>query len=251
MSQQIALCQPRMNVLLNDRNQWALVKPSSKKNGGKVKRSFKVSVEVALAKTNRAPNMSRKNQGATLYPFPSFDKCDSLLFFPSTFASCLNSGDFVSLSKLLKSRVDNSCDINVAGRPLTVDMVVKVHEIMNELHPDSMICVHTTKVVGNEIRTLLYFKYTDSTTIRKSLMRTCADPDYVDMCSPRGDPNKLSAFLDTKPEQERAVLSHMLEHQDEVLVYGRAYMTMTFDDFTKKVTGLHMECEFTSFCETK
>jgi hypothetical protein len=54
-----------------------------------------------------------------------------------------------------------------------------------------------------------------------------------------------------QPAQERASLAHILTANEEVVVYGRAFMTITFDEYTKKVTDLNMQCEFTSFTSAK
>ncbi len=238
-----------MNFLVEGRNESMrpLVKPMGKRNGGKI-RPKPVAVEVALQITNKGPNMSRKSHKTKLYPFPSFDKCDSLLFFPSTFTSCLNSGDFVSLNKLMNSRIEKNCQVNLCDLVMDVTMLEKVFGCLNELRPDTIMCVHTTKVVGNQIRALIYFKYTDNKTLFERMQRTYPDKEVIAICAaPSSGPVKLQEFIDSKPVHERAALTNLVFGSNEVLIYGRTFMTLTFDDFTKTITKMDLACEFTSF----
>lgn len=139
----------------------------------------------------------------------------------------------------------------MAGRKMTVDMMIKTQETMNDLHPDSLICVHTTKVVTNQIRTLMYYQYTDSKAIREGMERSI-DPWKLEICSnPRSNVNKLATFLSLQPEpepkHEREHLTHLLTTNEDVVVYGRVFMTLTLSEQTKKVTDLNMQCDYTSF----
>jgi hypothetical protein len=212
------------------------------------KKAKRVALEVSLSTTNRGPNMSRKSAGAMIYSFPSFDKCDSLLFFPATFTKCLNSGDLPSLSKLILSRIDQRCDVSLANINVSVPNMVTMFGIMNEVHPDSVMCVVGTKVVENQIRAKICYKYTDNKTLRESMEKSFPDPIVYKACSgPRTDPDQLMQFVQSKPANERAEIAYTLQHAEEVVIYGNSYMTLTFDNYTKKVTGLQLECEFTSF----
>jgi hypothetical protein len=209
------------------------------------KKAKRVALEVSLAATNRGPNMSRKTAGSTIYSFPSFDKCDSLLFFPATFT---NSGDFPSLVKLIQSRIDQRCDIVMASVNVNAATMVNMFELMNEVHPDSVICVVATKVVENQIRAKMCYKYTDNRTLRQAMERSFPNPVVYKACSgPRTDADLLMQFVESKPPHERAEIAFTLAHAEEVVIYGNSYMTITFDDYTKKVTALQLECEFTSF----
>lgn len=223
-----------------------------KTKGGKIVRKAKVlPIEISMAiahRNHRGPNMSRKNSGTQLYPFPSFDKCDSLLFFPSTFSSCLNSADMVGLEKLLKHRTDKRCDFTIGERSMDVDTCVLAFELATEMHPDSVICVHQTKVVGNQIRALMYFKYTENRMIRKSLENTTSDPSLLEVCpTPRSNTPLLNAYLSTKSEEEQFQLSALVCSTEELVVYGTSTLVLTFDDMTKKITRFEGNCVYTSF----
>lgn len=62
------------------------------------------------------PNMSRRlPYNNVIVAFPSFDKCDSLVYFPTTFTKHLNNGDMSALGKLFVSHLDKNCDIAMAN----------------------------------------------------------------------------------------------------------------------------------------
>jgi hypothetical protein len=92
------------------------------------------------------------------------------------------------------------------------------------------------------------YKYTDNKILRQAMERSFPDPIICKACSgPRTDPDLLRQYVESKPPHERAEIACTLEHAEEVVMYGNSYMTITFDDYTKKVTALRLECEFASF----
>lgn len=212
-----------------------------------VKRVPSSALEVSLNKERKAPNMSRMNK-QRLVPFPSFDRCDSLLFFPSTFSKCVNSGDMDSLTKLITSRIDANCSVTMANMRVPAQGLAGLFDLLNQVHPDHIMVVHATKVIGNTIRAEVVNKHTDNLTLRKALERTFPDPGIIRACSgARSDPDKVPDYLLTRPEHERFMLGAQLASAEEVIVHTRGVMTLTFDYYTKHVTGLEMQCEVTAF----
>jgi hypothetical protein len=188
-----------------------------------------------------------QERGLGIYSFPSFDKCDSLLFLPSAFTKCLNSGDFVSLQKLLTSRVSRCCSLSLANMHMNLQTMVHAFEFINEVHPDNVLFVVETKVVENEIRAKMCYKYTDNRTLRLAAEKTFPNPVVHRACTgPRTDPILFVQYVNSLPVSERADAAHMLTYAEEVVMYGDADMTITFDDHSKKVTALKLECGFTS-----
>jgi len=226
--------------------------PVKTKSEKPVRKSKVPSVDIANAishKANKGPNMSRKISGTKLYPFPSFDKCDSLLFFPSTFASCMNTADWIGLGKLLKQRTDKSCGFFMCGKEMDLDTYLYVFGITNDMHPDCMAAVHQTKVVGNQIIAMIYYKYSENTVLRKAVEETISDPTLLDICpTPRSNtPLVLDAFLAPKSEEEKASLTALVNSTEEIKVFGKGLLTLTFDDATHKITRFDSSCEYTSF----
>jgi len=112
-----------------------------------------------------------------LYAFPSFDRSDALLFVPSTFVSLLNSYDITGLSKLVYSRFDKQCEVHMpylGEQVANVADLIQFHSQLNDLHPDAIVCVHSTKVIENEIRATTYTKYTTTKAIYDSFARVNA-----------------------------------------------------------------------------
>jgi hypothetical protein len=206
------------------------------------------SLEISISRQRKAPNKSRMNNVAKLVAFPSFDRCDSLLFFPSTLTACVNSGDMAGLSKLVASRIDKACAVSMANLDITGQDLVSIFDLMDQLHPDQIIIVHSTKIVGNTIRAEMVFKYTDNLTIRKSMEKAFPDPRLIKACAgPRSDPDLLPLYLLSQPENERFSVAAHLTNSEDVVVHGRGTMILTFDYYSKHVTRLDMQCSVASF----
>lgn len=225
-----------------------LVKPITRRTSKKRKHGIAIEDTLANTGNRKSPNMSRKNQGTKIYSFPVFDKCDSLVFFPATFTSMLNSGDFMNFRRLMKTRFDKDCIVSFCSSGQTnIAQFVKRFECINEISPDSVQCVHTTTVVRNQIRSVIYFKMTESKTLREAVERSYPDRDVLKMClTPAENTTKLLSFLESKSDKVRKRISKIVHEADEMLVYGRTFMTLTFDKSTKSVTRLDFDGEFTS-----
>lgn len=212
------------------------------------------SSEDASANPNKAPNLSRKFRGLKLYAFPSFDKCDSLVFFPTSMSRHLNSGDYHSLSQLMASHVHRNCAVRISpnGNPrINAAMFIKMFEVMNEAHPDSVLCVHTTKVIENAIHARMYFKFTDSQLINHSMARRLANDPFSSLFSrPRSDRFRDNMNLTAKSAEEKAALDAIVDSNVDLLVYGRVDLRLCFDA-SKKVTDIDFMCEFTSLSTTQ
>jgi len=194
--------------------------------------------------------MSRRSKDFTLYAFPNFNKCDALLYFPSTMARHLNSGDHMSLSDLFNSHFHKSCQVQIVSDKtthLSSDTLLGLFQIMTEIHPDSMLLMHTTKVVESEIRSTLYFKGTDTDVIFQSLKRSMTEPTFVGLfAQTRAEHLKGKFNLREKPETERHSIINLIESGADVVVYGKIEMKLSFDENTKRVMNVRMDSEFTS-----
>lgn len=187
-----------------------------------------------------------------LLVFPSFDKCDALLYFPSTMTRLLNSGDFGEFSKLLSLHCHKNCDFQFPvykkdPPSLTSSRFLELLHLMDELHPDSIMCCHSTKVIENEIQARLYFKITDSKSLFNILRKTVRDPVYAGiLIRERVEKFGEELQLQSQPEHKQRQLTELLESAEDVTVYGQANLVLQFDEFSKKVTGLKYFTKFTS-----
>lgn len=182
-----------------------------------------------------------------LYAFPSFDRSDALLFVPSTFVSLVNSYDIPGLSKLLYSRFDKNCEVYMpylGERVATVNELIQFHSQLNDLHPDAIVCVHSTKVVENEIRAATYTKYTTSKTIYDSFARTNVSMgnDMPMFALEREASIKRNLAFQT----EDNAMTNALKTNEDLLVYMFLEMVLTIDDMTKKVTRYVVTGKITS-----
>jgi hypothetical protein len=187
----------------------------------------------------------RKPLKNVLYAFPPFDKCDSLLYLPISMTRYLNNADFPKLARLLNSHLDKNCEIVINPKfPVcNAQMLIKIYELMDELQPDRIMCVHSTKVVENQICATIYKKFTACKTIFNSVARTSRKTDCPVLCDIRSAmkcPQKHPSPVKTDE------LHRLLLAEENVTVYSRADLVITFDDVTKKVVQLRCTPMLTS-----
>lgn len=136
----------------------------------------------------------------------------------------------------------------VQGVKLEIDYLVSGYELSHDVHPDTVCCVHTTKVVGNQIQAHMYFKYTENRALRRAVENSTRDTSALRLCpTPQSDTEHLLQHIASKPLEEQLALLEIVENAEEIAVYGVSRLTLTFDDFTKKIACFDMRCEYTSF----
>lgn len=204
------------------------------------------SVMSALCRTGLKPNVSRRPPSNILYAFPNFDKCDSLLYFPSTMTKYLNTGDMTALTKLFNTHLDKNCEVSAASCYKAISnaqQLLKTYELMNELQPDRIMCVHTTKVVKNQILASVHLKFTDCKAIYDSVYNnTLRHQQGHFLSGDRALDMKRRLEEDTTlPVSMKEQYLVMAEAASDFVVYVHLSMAFTFDDTTKKVT--EMSCE--------
>jgi hypothetical protein len=174
-----------------------------------------------------------------LYAFPPFDKSDSLLYLPVTLTRYLNTADFPKLARLLNSHLDKNCEIAINPKfpMITSHMLVKLYELMNELQPDSIMCVHQTKVVENQILATVYKKFTACKTIYDSVARSSKRSECSTLCEIR---KTMSCPQNHPSPVKTEELNRLLQAEEMVTVYSRVDLVITYDDVTKKV--VHLRC---------
>lgn len=203
---------------------------------------------------SKVPNMSRRAEGSVLVAFPTFDKCDSLVFLPNSFARFMNNGDMAGMTELIKSHTTKNCEYTFKGHNVKLAGFLGLNEIGMELHPDAVSCVSVTKVVNNSIQAKVFSKFTECDPIFDSVavMRR-NDPTFRLLF---GDDTRKSKRIDrwtkkvqamNKDEDERAeIIKTVVRSPGNMLVYGSYYMTFTFDDMTRKVNKVEYDFEVTS-----
>lgn len=212
--------------------------------------TFDNSIVSALQPGDRKPNVSRRPPSNILYAFPNFDKCDSLLYFPTTFARHLNTGDMNALTKLFSTHVDRKCNValfHCFTKFVTPKYLLKTYEVMNDLQPDRIMCVHNTKVVENQITATLHMKFTDSKAIFDAVAGSIPDLQQAHLISRDRKENLIHKL--TRFERQDDLQKHYLalaELDVDVVVYFRMTMNITFDDVTKKITGMGFAGRLTS-----
>jgi len=197
----------------------------------------------------KAPNMSRRVRGATLAAFPTFDKCDSLVFFPVSLVKCLNSDDFVTLKRLLSVHLHKNCVVHFKGANINVRKYLHTVEALSGLHPDKMSCVHDTTVVDDTIIATVYTKFTDNVTIYDSIFRS-KGAEFPFAFPHLSRVERWRNILLTKEEpiskREEARICALASGDQDFVVYGAITYTLKFDFESRKVVRLDYQFNFTS-----
>lgn len=187
---------------------------------------------------------------ARLFAFPTYDKSDAMLYLPSTYAKLVNSGELDELAKLMKNYCQKDC--NVCLHPLfnvTVPHYLQILELVNVLHPDSVMCMHSTKVVGNQIQAVLYHKHTDSPEMHHYADIVVNDPDFkYYFVGSRIDILRRNFRLSAMDAERRNEILSVLYLEEEFQVYGRVDLTITFDETSKKIVDMQYFNSYTSIC---
>lgn len=196
------------------------------------------------------PNLSRRPPTATLYAFPSFDKCDSLVYFPSTFARHINTGDVQGIEKLLSSHATKDCDVRMcfSDLKLTTRTIVQMYKILDAIRPDSFMVMHSTKIVENEVRALVYVKATDNKAIHDTVSKSITDPLFAPLFNTaRSDGLKMVVDMQReRTYEEREKLLDLARSDEDLVVYVQTEFVLRFDDITKKVTHFSIRTKTSS-----
>lgn len=209
----------------------------------------------ALGNTsNQKPNMSRRRPSSVIVAFPAFDKCDSLLFFPTTLIRFFNTTDMDAASKLMNKYFDKDCKVKVQGKnacEISTQSYQQVVTMGNEIGPDRIMCVHSTKVIENQILSSIYVKFTDIQPLYAILERTSNVFEGEGVLSSGLYPDRVRRFQHFAAElsQSEHVAQDLIAYslrEEDVLMYMRIDFTLTVDDTTRKILHFTHAYEITS-----
>lgn len=190
----------------------------------------------------KSPNMSRRVQRAELCAFPSFDRCDSLVFLPVSMSRLINSADTAGLRKLLLKHVQKRCVFNFKGIQMTLEPYLQIHEFLNQANPDQVSCVHDTKVMDNTIRASLFTKYTEN----KMIYETAAPlikHQFPTIFSNLSRKERWAKKLSTSriPEPQWHSVHELVDSPVDLVVYANMEWVLTFHPDTRKITFMDFE----------
>jgi len=185
----------------------------------------------------KAPNMSRRIQGANMCAFPTFDKCDSLVFVPVSMVKLMNCDDFPALRKLLATHVHRNCIVDFKGTPMSMREFIDLQEIVCQLHPDKISCVHDTKVINNTIHAQLFTKFTDNKLIY-DVIAASHRSEYPGMFAPIPRSTRWNKKIPQNffEPHAKALLDGLMDSDADLVVYANMEWVLTFDFYSRKIT---------------
>jgi len=112
-------------------------------------------------------------------------------------------------------------------------------------------CMHSTKVVDNEIQASLYFKSTDTRAIYESMKRTVVDPAFAGMFTgTRADRLMRSITCRMTSIDEQLALYALAESDADFVMYCHLDLRLLFDD-SRRVVNIKFNPTLTSLIEVQ
>lgn len=216
------------------------------KRKGPAPKSGSLRTPYANAKT---PNTAKRSRVPVLVAFPTFDKCDSLVFFPTSLSRCMNAGDFDGLAKLVNAHMDKSCQVVMKDKTLDLDMYLELSRWANDMHPDTLVCVRQTKVIEDTIQATMYSKFTDCKVIHDAMAKQMSTSKGKLAClvGPRRSDNlKGKMDLDKRDDEERERLCRLAESDLDLTVYTTMHLSLKYSPLTRKIVFMEYRFEMTS-----
>ena len=193
-------------------------------------------VQGTLSKSNSTTPSRSSHQQLQLFSVPSFNKSDSVVYFPSAFTRLINSNDFDELSKLFKSKMHLNCNVNMRGLDLKPNRqnLSDLFAFTLDLFPDTVMCFDSTTIIENEIRAVIYRKYTDVKAIKDGLLRTVKNPLHTTVLHAFTNREKLLT-CGISTVEERESIQETINSTDNLAVFLRIEMILTLDKYSKKI----------------
>jgi len=171
---------------------------------------------------------------------------DSVFYFPNAMVNCLNSGNNLGLSDLMRASMDHQCALGIYcfNSMLSPKAFLKFFELLNMVHPDRILRVNSTNSVNNRITASAVMKFTDCRVLFNSVANAVNEPSLLSMFYSRSDHLKRRLYI--AEEEERQQMVQMVESDSDLVVYGCLQFHLTFDQYTNKITGLYLAGGLTS-----
>jgi hypothetical protein len=204
------------------------------------------------------PTKRARSQPPTLYAFPSYDKSDSLLYFPVSLVRHANSGDYAGLSRLLTTSVDKNCEVMCkcyhGPGAMPARCLANVFQLMNEMHPDTIMCVHGTQVEGNTITAAIYAKFTYCHAITDALRHAHSSynhdlPEPVSYSMLQTSQHHCRDQLQHESmlnDAQRGAIHQMVRDRATMLMYVKVVLTVVCDEMTRKIVSVKFDQHITS-----
>ena len=160
----------------------------------------------------------------------------------------MNTGDNEKLERMVRTYFSGNCNFDCDSLcNVSIGNFTKMFEIMDELQPDRIACVHATKVEGNTISATLYKKYTSYRCIHDAVARQHGQTEF-DAFIRMDHADGLLKKIDTSGQEveERDRMRALVQSGADLLVHLRLAMQLTVDDRTHKVSAIKVRCTLTS-----
>ena len=182
------------------------------------------------------------NRDTPLYVFPSFDLCDSLLFFPYSLSRHLNSGDIPAASKLIHAHLHKDCAIDKiknCGFSVSPETLIRFYEIVQEVHPDSFGCVHNTIVEGNVVKSVMFVKSTHLRSLYYSVAYHLADAHFAPAFQFTWEEMmERKCIQGHEPEEEKKRLHALIHSGFDLVVFMRIEAEIVIDEASNKIISM-------------
>ena len=124
-------------------------------------------------------------------------------------------------------------------------------DIAGDLEPDRIMCVHSTKVVENQIKATIYMKITDLQPLYNTV-HALKDANVAKMGLYRERAKRFQTFADDAASHSEALQQQLISYsyaEEGVLLYIRLDLTLTLDCHRGKIVKVDHVFQLTSVQE--
>jgi hypothetical protein len=130
---------------------------------------------------------------------------------------------------------------------LSAQAMTQVLYLFEDLEPDRIMCVHSTKVVENKIKSTIYMKLTDCQQLYSYKTKELKESVFGSMCmEDRISRFSLYSRIGSSTESARQQMQLLSHTNDDLLMYLACEMVLTVDDFSNKIAHIHFTVKMTS-----
>lgn len=183
-----------------------------------------------------------------LRPRPQENLPISVVNFPTILVNCLNSGDNVGLSDLLRGSLCEDCAVGIYcfNSRVSTKTFLRYFELTSLVQPDRILHINDTSVMQNRVTASSMIKFTACKLLFDFVAKTVSDPDLTSLFNNRAEHLRRRLCNADRSEEERRQMMHLIESDVDLVMYGAARIQVTFDEVTNKVTGLYLAGGLTS-----
>lgn len=142
-------------------------------------------------------------------------------------------------AELIKRHFHKKALVHISGTVsmvLSMSMYISLLTITDILYCDSLSCIRSTHVVEGQIKSKVYYSYTDVASMYENIGPSIKDPLFKNaFAGTRKETLKHQLKVASRPPELQAKLTHLIETEETIEIHGKVNVTITFDQRKLKI----------------